>query len=419
MPAQPIGRLAELRAVLTWEQARQAVVDAVRNARRTLDTEAVELPAAVGRVLAEPVVADRNLPPFPRALRDGYAVRAVDMRAVPARLQLVGEVRPGHGFAGTLHAGQAVRIMTGAPVPDGADAVVPVEQAREEGAAVVLQGIAVSGQHITPPGAEATAGQCLLAAGRRLGFAELAVLAMVGHQPVRVVRRPRVALLATGDELVALDQSPGPYQIRDANTAALAALILLCGAVVEYCVRVPDDAGALQQALRAALERCDLLVASGGVSAGRYDIVRSVLEQCQARIVFHGVRMRPGRPTLFALLEGRPVFGLPGNPVSAMVAGELFVVPALDLLSGTEPRPLPMIRAHLAQSVAEQGAMTHFLPARLVWSASGPSATPVVWLGSADAVAASGADGFLIVPAERLQWQPGEQAQILLRRDRL
>ncbi len=405
--------------MLTWEQARRAVVEAVTGARRQTETETVEVAAALGRVLAEVVVADRDLPPFPRALRDGYAVRAADGAQTPARLQLAGEVRPGRGFAAPLQPGQAVRIMTGASVPDGADAVVPVEQAREENGVVVLESAPAVGQHITRRGAEATAGQHLLSAGQRLGFAELAVLAMVGHQPVRVTRLPRVALLATGDELVALDQTPGPYQIRDANTAALAALILLSGGAVECCARLADNAGGLERAFRTALEGCDVLVASGGVSAGRYDMVRAVLEQLGARIVFHGVRMRPGRPTLFALLDGRPVFGLPGNPISAMLACELFVVPALDILAGAQPRPLAVVRARLEQAVAERGAMTHFLPARLEWRASGLSAAPVGWQGSGDAVAASRADGFLIVPAERLTWQPGEEAQVLLRRDRL
>lgn len=404
--------------MLDWQRARQRVCETVAARTRLRPAERVALFDAWGRVLAQPVAADRDLPPFPRALRDGFAVRSADVRGLPATLRVVGELRAGQSWQQALGPGEAVRIMTGAPVPRGTDAVVMVEHTRGGHGEVVLEHAVAPGQHVTPAGAEARQGQRLLEPGRRLGAAELALLALVGCTEVAVRSQPTVAIVTTGDELVDPAAAPGPSQIRDANGVALATLARSAGAQPTVQQRVPDEPQALQAAFQQGLE-ADLLVVSGGVSAGKYDLVKPVLQRLGAEVVFDSVRMRPGRPTLFAWCGERPVFGLPGNPVSAMLAFELFVLPALDLLAGAPPRQLPLVSAQLARPLAEQAPLAHFLPARLQSTTERWLVEPVSWQGSGDVVALAQADGFLLVPPDRLVQPAGETVEVLLRRDRL
>ncbi len=379
----------------------------------------VPLTRALGRVLAEPISADRDQPAFPRSIRDGFAVRAASASEIPAEFDVVAEIKAGSAFDGTIGPGQAARIMTGAPVPAGADAVVMFEHTREiSESRVAVERPVRAGQHIVARGNEARAGQKLLDPGRRIGFGELALLAEVGQAKVRVFRQQRVAVLSTGDEIVPLESEPGPYQIRDTNSVSLCSQVALAGARAVVVGRAPDATPALDERIREGLA-ADVLVLSGGVSKGKYDLVEQVLRDLGAEFYFDAVAIRPGRPAVFGWCAGKPVFGLPGNPVSTMVTFELLGTPAIDLLNGAEPRPLPLVAARLAVPLDEKEGLAHFLPARLEWTLSGIEARPVPWRGSGDLAGMAQANGFIVVPADRPRWQPGETIEVLLRRDLL
>ncbi|HEX8723284.1 MAG TPA: molybdopterin molybdotransferase MoeA, partial [Pyrinomonadaceae bacterium] len=271
-----------------------------------LGAERVPLDEAQGRVLAEDVFADTDLPPFDRAQMDGYAVRSADLRETPARLRVVGEAAAGSGWRGTLNSGEAVRIMTGAPLPEGADSVQQVEVTREDegGGVVEIDRATEPGQFYVPRGSEIRAGERVLEAGEEVNAARAAVLASFGYARVPVGRRPRAAVLATGTELVPVGERPGADQIRDSNSYSLAAYARLAGA----------DPERLRREIAAAAGRADVLVLSGGVSMGRYDFTKAALGALGAEVFFERVSLRPGKPTVFARLPGGAlVFGLPGN----------------------------------------------------------------------------------------------------------
>jgi molybdopterin molybdotransferase len=405
--------------MLSWEQARAKVVEAVRARMRAPRRESVPLARALGRVLAEPAVADRDLPPFPRAIRDGFALRAADAAAPGAEFEIVGEIKAGASFDKTIGPGQAARIMTGAAVPAGADAVVMVEYTRElSESRVAIERPARPGQHIVEQGSEARAGQQLLQPGRRIGFAEVALLAQIGCAEPRVFHQPRVAVIATGDEIVSVDRQPSPFQIRDTNGISITAQISMAGARASAELRAADDLAELSSRIREGLE-ADALVLSGGVSKGKYDLVKDALRELGAELYFENVAIRPGRPAVFGWCQGKPVFGLPGNPVSTMVTFELLVVPAIDLLSGAEPRRLALFTARLAAPLRESEGLTHFLPARVEWTETGPEVRRAQWQGSGDLAGLAQANVFLVVPSDRPRWNAGETIGILARRDLL
>ncbi len=396
-------------APLSFDQARQCVIRQVRAARRAPASEEVALEAAAGRVLAEEVPADRDYPPLARSLRDGYAVRASD---VPGRLRVIAEVRAGERFQGAVGAGQAVEIMTGAPVPEGADAVVMLEHVRREGDWVAVEGAVQPGQWINPQGSETRRGERLLEAGRRLGFAEIAMAATVGRARLRVYRRPRVAVLATGDEIVELPEQPLDHQVRNSNAYSLAAQVRRAGGVAELLPPAPDRT----EATRALIERglqADLLLISGGVSAGKYDVVERALAELGAEFFFDRVLIQPGQPLVFGRVGGTFFFGLPGNPVSTMVTFELFARAALELLEGQREVLLPLLQARLAAPFRHKPGLTRFLPARL--SPDGAELTPIPWQGSSDVAAVVRGNAFLVAEADRESWQPGELMRVLLR----
>jgi len=410
--------------MLSFEAARAKVIEVV-SAHAAAAAETLDLvsdsPSAFGRVLAKNIIADRNYPPFDRSVRDGYALRSADAPEPGARLRLIGESRAGVGFSGTVEPGQCVRIFTGAPLPRGANTVVMQEYARSEGDSVFFEQAARPGQHLVPAGAEARVGEVMLPRGSRLSYAELAMAAEVGCARLEVYRRPRVAILATGDELVPVSATPGTFQIRDSNNVSLSAQVALAGGAPAVIGTAPDETTKLRAQIEQGLQY-DLLILSGGVSAGSYDFVEQVLRELGTEIFFESVAVRPGRPTVFGRCRGKPVFGLPGNPVSTMVTFELFVVPALDLLSGSSPRPLPLFKARLAHPVNEKGGVAHFLPARVTWPAAPAGAEPVaqvealLWEGSGDIGAVVRANCFLLVHASRLRLEAGEWADVLPRR---
>jgi molybdopterin molybdotransferase len=401
--------------LLSYTAARQKVIEVAQAQRHQPARETVDLPRACGRVLADSVVADRDYPPFDRSTRDGFAVRAADLAAPNVTLRRVGEVKAGDNFERAVNSGECVQIMTGAPVPVGTDAVVMIEFTKMEGDRVTFDRAATARQNIVFRSSEARASQQLLGPGTRLGYAEMAVAAQVGANRVGVFARPRVAILSTGDEVVDMTATPGPFQVRNGNGLSLETLVALAGGQAEQVGNAPDEKVALRSYIERGL-RADMLVLSGGVSMGKYDLVEAVLAELGAEIFFDGVAIRPGRPAVFGRCQGKLVFGLPGNPVSTMVTFELFVLPAIDVLSGTSARPLPVMGARLAEAVHEKEGMAHFLPARIEQANGEPVVSVLPWKGSGDVVTIARANGFLVVPAERPDWAAGEWAPVLLRR---
>jgi len=401
--------------MLSYTEARQKVIKVAETIEhRWLRTD-IELEEAFGRILAMPVIADRDYPPFDRSTRDGFAVRAADTQNSGARLECIGELRAGGNFDGSILAGQCVEIMTGASVPRGADAVVMIEHTKRESRMITLERAAQRGDHIVPRGSEARASDVLVAPRTRLGYAEIALAAQAGATRLNVMVRPRLAILSTGDEVVDARSKPGPLQIRNSNGISVEILARTGGAEPIQLGNAPDEKGALRAAIERGLEH-DILVLSGGVSMGKYDLVEQVLADLGAKFHFTGVDIRPGRPAVFATCRNKLVFGLPGNPVSTMVTFELFVLPAIDVFNATDSRPLPIFRAKLATPVHEKGSLVHFLPARIDWEGREARVSQLPWQGSGDIVALSLANGFLVVGPERPEIAPGEWVDVLPRR---
>jgi molybdenum cofactor synthesis domain-containing protein len=369
---------------------------------RRLEPERVALVEARGRVLAEAVRADSDLPPFDRVLMDGYAVRAADTTDAPVRLRLVGEAAAGRGWRGTLQPGEAVRIMTGAPVPDGADSVQQVEVTRElaDGALVEIDKATQPDQFITRRATEIVQGEIVLRAGTTINAAMMAALASFGYARVLVGARPRVLVLATGTELVAVDAQPGPDQIRDSNTYSLRAYAEAAGATVAHLPFAGDDLAALKQLIAEAAARADALILSGGVSMGVYDFTKAALQALGAEIFFERVSLRPGKPTVFARLGRTLVFGLPGNPVSVSVTFNLFARTALRAMQGADDAALNEEQAVLGHAVKGTMERASYLPAQLRTDDRGRLiCAPLRWGGSSDFVAFTRADALLIVDA--------------------
>jgi molybdopterin molybdotransferase len=370
----------------------------------------VGLLASLGMVLAEEIRADRDQPPFPRSTRDGFACRAADLTG--AAVEVIGSLRAGDAASLEVTAGKAVEIMTGAPVPGGADCVVMVEHVERNGDTLVLSpGRSIEvGENIVPMGAEARAGAVILPAGARLFPAQLAAAAACGAAQLSVFGRPRVAIVATGDELVEVDEKPLTQQIRNSNSYSLAAQLLAAGAEP---VRLPiarDERAHLEAMIRIAMES-DLMLLSGGVSMGKYDLVEEVLLSLGAEFYFTGALIQPGKPVVFGKLGGLYFFGLPGNPVSTMVTFLLFVDPLLGALGGESSREPRFAKAVLKSEVRVKTGLRRFLPARL---GSDLQVEPVSWQGSGDLASTSRADCFLVVPEDRPVLAAGETVTILL-----
>lgn len=406
--------------MISYREAREKVVERVRGLGRALVVEEVSLvgvagDGALGRALAEELRSDREYPPFDRSIRDGYAVRAAETGGGVA-LRCVGELKAGDTPATEVTPGTCVQIMTGAALPPGADAVVMVEHTSREGDGVRLDRAVKPGQHVVPRGSEQATGDVAVAARTRLGFTEIAAAAQVGAARVKVYRKARIAILSTGDEVVDVAATPAPYQIRNSNSASLSAQVTLVGGEPVPLGNAKDDPADLKTKIADGL-KADALILSGGVSMGKYDLVEPVLREFGAEFVFDAVAIRPGKPVVFGICQGRPIFGLPGNPVSTMVTFELFVRPAIELLAGQASKPLKSFEAVLAETVTEKPGLTHFLPAVLSWPSGlqlvGPSVAPVRWQGSGDIAAITKANCLLVVPAERERMESGERVAVL------
>ena len=365
-----------------------------------LSVESVNLSEALNRVLAEDIIADCDLPPFDRAQMDGYAVRAADVANIPARLGVVGESAAGSGWHKEMKTGEAVRIMTGAPVPVGADAVQQVELTREsDGEVEILERVDV-GRSIVRRASEIRAGETVLRAGEEIYAAMIATLASFGYAQVKVGRRPRVAIMATGSELVDVDKQPGRDQIRDSNNYTLAAYAKLAGATVERLPLAVDDTRELKRQIAAAAERSDVLITSGGVSMGVYDFTKAALKELGAQIFFERVSLRPGKPTVFGRLGNTLVFGLPGNPVSVTVTFNLFARTALRAMQGAKEPGLTEETAVLVRDLKGSIERESYLPAVLSTDGNGSLlAEPLKWGGSSDFVSFARATALIDVPA--------------------
>jgi len=394
---------------LSFEQARTCVLAKVTEHRLMPRTESVSLSEAGGRVLAEPIAADRDFPAVSRSARDGFAVRAADL---PGDLHVIGEVRAGEAFAGEVRPGQAVEIMTGAPLPAGADSVVMIEHVTVAGDCVTVPRTVRPGENVSMRASQARQDEIVLAPGQRLGFTEIALLATAGRPSVRVFARPRVALLATGDEIVEVDQKPLAHQIRNSNVESLAVQVKRAGGDPQILPVARDVYASTRELVERGL--CfDMLLLSGGVSAGKYDIVEPVLAALGAEFFFDRVLIMPGQPLVFGRARGKFFFGLPGNPASTMVTFEIFARAAVELLGGQEQATLPLLWTRLAHDFHQKTGLTRFLPVRL--SADGSAVEPVPWQGSADVPALARANAFLVTEPDRESWAAGDWVRVLLK----
>ncbi|MGA8028191.1 MAG: gephyrin-like molybdotransferase Glp [Bryobacteraceae bacterium] len=399
---------------LEFEEARGIVIERVRGVRRR-GTESIGLDQAHGRVLGEPALADRDYPALQRSLRDGFAVKSRDL---PGVLKVRGEVRAGEEEQAALGDDEALEIMTGAPVPEGADAVVMVEHVivehdkRLDGMRVKIDRPTEPGQFINMRGAEAQSGSVLIPQGTRLDASHIAALAMTGHEFVTAVRRPTVAILATGDEIVSLKQTPAPHQIRNSNSYMLSALVGASGGIPTVLPVARDTEEALRPLLQQGLQH-DMLLVTGGVSAGKYDLVKPVLRGLGVEFCFERVRVQPGQPTAFGIINDKPVFGLPGNPGSTLVTYQLFARAALELLAGQESPMLPLLSARFEAPFRHRPGLTRFLPARL--SEDGQHLRHIPWQGSSDVPALAKANAFLVADHDREGWEIGDSIRVMLK----
>jgi molybdopterin molybdotransferase len=404
--------------VLSFGEALDEVLTKARSTGVARAVETVELLEGVGRVLAAAVVADRDQPAFDRSTRDGYALRAADVERV---LRVVGSVRAGESWTGeALAEGLAIEIMTGAPLPAGADAVVMVEHVVVDGDTLRVEaGRSLTvGENVVPRGAETCEGDVVLPKGRVLGAAEISVAASCGLAKVQVFARPTVAIVATGDELVELDEPMEAWQIRNSNSYALAALVEAAGGVGLRLAIARDTLGELRAQVAEGRE-ADLLLLSGGVSMGKYDLVEQVLREFRAEFFFTGALIQPGKPIVFGRLPSEKgwtyFFGLPGNPVSTQVCFALFVAPMLRALAGrTEIAPV-FVEAQLAEAVKGGAKVTRFLPAEVSGGWDGVAVRVVGWQGSGDVVANARGNGYVVLPAGVEDFPAGLTVRVLLR----
>jgi molybdopterin molybdotransferase len=425
-----MAAMPEPSLVLSFEDARH-LVEQHSAQLHPHSKDLADLLDSRGLILAEAVAADRDFPPFRRAARDGYAVRAAELSNIPATLEVVGEIKAGAAPTEmpTLQPGQAAAIMTGAPAPPGSDAVVMVEYTSRKADRVEITRGVEAGANIVAVGAEARRGDRLLAQGTRLGHAAIAVAASVGKTHLLVYAKPRIAVLSTGDEIVDPDLRPGPSQIRNSNSYSLAAQVQAAGGEPIILSIAPDEPTRLRELIAEGLEY-ELLLLAGGVSMGKYDLVEQVLADFHAEFFFTGVQIQPGRPAVFGRVPSGPpasgqatrsfvdytyFFGLPGNPVSTMVTFELFVKPALEALAGRTPQKLVFLHAKLKSEIKTKPGLKRFLPAMLSGEFEHAEVELVRWQGSGDIAATALANCYAVVPPDRPQIAVGEWVAVLMR----
>lgn len=397
--------------LLPYESAARLLLQNIPAPRR----KSVPLSKALGRVIAEGVEADQNIPAFNKSVMDGYAVRSEDVIQPPVTLRIVGEIPAGCPPDFKLGPGQTASIMTGAPLPPGADAVVKVENSEllPDSRVLLLAGTG-PGENVAVTGCEVSSGDTVIESRTLLGPAQIGVLAIFGKAEVEVLDAPQVGILPTGSEVIEITESPGIGQIRNSNAAMLGAQSRRLGlSPTEYSI-VGDDVDATRLAIRSGLEEVDLLVLTGGVSMGRHDYVPEVLKKEGVETVFHKVAIKPGKPVLFGRRGEQLVFGLPGNPVSAFVTFELFVRPAVLGWMGWE-RPFPVeVRGRLGMAMRNLSVRDFYAPGRALFRGEGIEVSPVKTKGSADLVAFSQANCLIMVPARCGELGAGCSVKVLL-----
>lgn len=409
------------RTLLSYAEAAEEIQCYIRQLGPSDSIETVSLQDSAGRVLAQGIRADRDQPPFPRSTRDGFACRAEDANTHQP-LRFAGQIRAGESVDGGVDPGEAWEIMTGAPVPEGADAVFMVEHAERSGDFVRLREprTIASGENIVPAGAEARAGDLVIPSGRRLRPPHIALAAQCGYPQINVFFKPVVAILSSGDELVSVEETPGASQIRNSNSPMLAALVVAAGGEPIIRPVVRDEEAAVDAALASAIEeQPDLLLLTGGISAGRFDLNLGGLERAGARVYFAGVAMQPGKPVVFGEVplphSGRmiPFLALPGNPISSAATFHLFAAPVLATLGGdTASRPRFAIAQYASEWQGKSG-LTRFLPARCDFSLA-PRVELIPWQGSGDLAAYGRSNCLLVIPEECKELHPGDLVSILL-----
>jgi len=396
--------------MLTVEEALEAILSRIA----VLGSERVDVVGALGRVLAEPVVSRREIPPWSNSSMDGYAVRAEDTGRGTA-LAVVGRVEAGILPARGVGRGEAMRIFTGAPLPEGADTVVPQEDVDAGDDRIALRGAVERAAYVRRRGEDVRVGDRVLDPGTVLTAAEIGLLATLGYGQIPVYRRPRVAILSTGNELADLGTEPGPGQIPNTNTYTLMAQVREAGGVPVSLGVVRDRLEAIEERLGTARD-ADVLVSSAGVSVGELDLVREALTRAGADMHLWQVSMRPGKPITFGSLGARPVFGLPGNPVSAMVTFELFVRPALLKMSGRRRLTRPRLRARALEAVPNPGSRRGYLRVQLQRAGDGFGARLTGEQGSAILRSMVAADGLAVVPPDTVV-APGEYLEVIQLRE--
>ena len=399
--------------MISADQALQIVLENVA----ALGVERVPILEALGRVLGESISSSRDIPGFDNSAMDGYAVRAADVagasEASPVKLAVVETVGAGQMPSRRVGAGQAVRTMTGAPVAEGADAIIPVERTRGSGDLVEFLASAEKGAFIRPRGEDLRLGELVMSAGKVLTPADLGMLASVNRAMVEVIRRPRVAIVATGDELVDVDQPPTGAQVVNSSAYALAGAVREAGADAVILKVARDDAREIRDRLAEAMT-FDAVLSTGGVSVGQFDHVKGALDELGMRQLFHGVAQKPGRPLKFGTVGYRPIFGLPGNPVSTLVCFYLYARPALRKMGGMRRVGLPRVIARCAVEIKISKDLTEFVRVKLERDRDGYLATPTGGQGSGILSSLSRADGLLIGPSTETILKAGAQATVLL-----
>jgi molybdopterin molybdotransferase len=378
---------------------------------------AVQIPIShllLGQVLAEDVVSDVDMPPFDKSLMDGFAVRSADLLEGRATLSVIEEITAGQVPTQSLTPGQATRIMTGAPIPGGTDAVVMIERTQllSDGRVQIEDKPPRPGQNIMPRGREMRRGETVLPAGTELRPQDLGILATVGRTAVSVVPRPRVGILSTGDEIVDPPQQPEPGQIRNGNGPMLQGQVARAGGIPDYLGIVRDREDSLRPLVEKGLQ-ADMFLLSGGVSAGKLDLVPGVLQELGVQAHFHKVELKPGKPVFFGAKDKVLVFGLPGNPVSALVCFELFVRPAIRRLAGHKKVEPSLIEAALMEDFVYNTDRPTYYPASLDWEGKGYRVRPVPWFGSPDLRALTRANAFIVIAAGQHQLPAGRIVAVM------
>ncbi len=395
--------------MIAVEEALQRIVAALP----AVPVETVGLPDALGRVLAEPVVARVTQPPSAVSAMDGYAVRAADVAAAPVTLRQIGEAPAGGAYAGSVGPGEAVRIFTGGPLPEGADTIVIQENTERDGARVTILKPAPSGQYVRPEGLDFRAGEVGVQAGRRLTVRDVGLAAAMNVPWLKVRRRPRIALLSTGDELVMPGEAVGANQIIGSNGLSLAAFVEARGGEAINLGIAPDNIEALVR-LTGEARGADLLVTTGGVSVGEHDLVSSALAGRGLALDFWKIAMRPGKPLLFGTIGGTPILGLPGNPVSSLVCAIVFLGPAIDAMQGLGLAPTPAETAVLGAAVGANDHRQDYLRARLSYAPDGRRvATPFDRQDSSMLATLAHADCLVVRPPGAAAAAAGETVTIV------